>query len=321
MSGIRVSVVIPAFGRHERLQKAVLSVVNQDLEPGSFEIIVVDSSLDDVNEKNVTRIAAEAACPVRCLRKKPEGPGPSRNLGAAHSEGEFIAFLDSDCEASPQWLREVLSACDSGVGLVQGRTIPDPSVPRGTLNDFVWVERESFLYETANILYRRKAFDEAGGFPAQPDIHGTRDKVFGGEDVDLAWKVKQAGWESRFAPGALVMHEVVRISPARWLFNKRLFIFPRLVRNHPYLRRFFFAGYFFDRTQALFVLALVGIGLAPLHPATLLLIAPWAIARAAEPTRLRGPLRLLRSVMYFPKDLASFLILAAGSLRFRRVLL
>lgn len=322
MNRVKVSIVIPAFGRHERLRKAVESAIRQDLDPALFEVIVVDSSpADDVNEATVRELATRAACRLVCLRKEPEGPGPSRNLGVSHARGEFIAFLDSDCEAAPDWLRTGLAAFAPGIGIVQGRTIPDPSVPRGTLSDFVWIENETFIYETANIFYRREAFDQAGGFPAQADLHGTRDQAIGGEDVDLAWRVKRAGWESRFEPKALVVHEVVSISPAQWLFNKRLFIYPHIVRSHPYLRQFFFAGYFYDRIHASFALALAGIALAPLHPASLLLSIPWIFLRASEKTRLRGPFRLLRAAIYFPKDLASFLILAAGSLRFRRVLL
>jgi glycosyltransferase involved in cell wall biosynthesis len=323
MSAPAVSVVIPAFGRTEKLRKAVHSVLAQDLSPGAFELLVVDSSPDEANAEMLGELARSAQVEVRCLRKTAEGPGPSRNMGARAARGAVLAFLDSDCVATPGWLAAGLAAfADPEVGLVQGRTTPEPGVPRGTFSDYIHVESESFLYETANIFYRSAAFTACGGFPAERDLDARKDKPMGGEDVDLGWKVKRAGWKSRFAPEALVHHEVVPIGAWRWLYNKRLFIFPRFLRDYPEVRRFLFGRYFFDRAQAALALLLVGAALAPLSPWTLLLALPYLAARGSERTeKLRGPLRLVRADLYLPKDLVSMAVLVAGSLRFRSLLL
>ena len=315
------SVIIPAYRRPEVLRKAVRSVLAQDLDPGQYEVIVVDSSPDEFNVQVVAELQPEARCPLRCLTKPPEGPGPSRNLGAAQARGRFLAFTDSDCQASPQWLREGVAAFGEGVGLVQGRTIPEPGVPHSVLNFYILVEQESFVYETANIFYRREAFEQAGGFPC--DLQPNAEKPMGGEDIELAWNVKRGGWESRFATKALVMHEVQRITPWRRLFVKQLYIFPRLVGAYPELRRFFFARYFYDKAQAWLVMALLGLALAALTtPLALLLALPYVISRALEPSRtLRGPLRLLRVAIYLPRDLVAMCLLLAGSIRYRALLL
>jgi cellulose synthase/poly-beta-1,6-N-acetylglucosamine synthase-like glycosyltransferase len=191
---------------------------------------------------------------------------------------------------------------------------------RGDRSDYIWVEEETYLYETANIFYRREAFEQSGGFPR--DLQARSAKVVGGEDIHVAWAVKRAGWRSKFAHGALAMHDVIPITVWRWLFNKRLFLFPKFARTYPELRRFFYRRYFFDSIQARLVLALVGCALIPVSIATLLLTLPYLIARAMEPTRrLRGPLRVIRAFMYLPKDLTAFGILLAGSVRYRALLL
>ncbi len=296
------------------------SVVAQDFEPEQYEVVVVDSSPDDQNERLVAEFQSGSRCSVRCERKIPEGPGPSRNLGARLARGKILAFMDSDCQASPGWLRQGVAPFDDpSVGLVQGRTIPEPGVPRDTFDDFVWVEHESFIYETANIFYRREAFEQSGGFPSE---QGAKLKVLGGEDIEVAWKVKRAGWQSRFVPGALVFHDVIRMPLTRWLINKRLYIFPKYARMFPELRRFFYRRYFFDRIHAQVLLALAGLALTPLTWFALILCLPYGISRASETTqRLRGPLRLVRAAMYFPKDLASVAIMAAGSVHYRTLLL
>lgn len=318
---VLVTAIIPSYGRTAGLKKAIESLLAQDLDPKQYEIIVADSSLNDDNQKMVEALQPDARCALRFYRKKPEGPGPSRNLGAREGRGRFLAFMDSDCEASPQWLRQGVAAFnDDKIGLVQGKTLPTPGVPHSVFNHYIIIERESMLYETANMLFRREAFEQAGGF--QADLNPLADTPMGGEDADLAWRIKRNGWQSRFAPDALVYHEVVRMQPWRWIFIKRLFIYPLLLKNLPEVRKVAFAKFFFDRFQAWLLLALIGVVLAFLTPWTLLLSLPYILSRSSESSRtLRGPARLLRALLYFPRDLTSFGILLAGSIRYRYPLL
>jgi cellulose synthase/poly-beta-1,6-N-acetylglucosamine synthase-like glycosyltransferase len=236
------------------------------------------------------------------------------------ARGTYIAFMDNDCVASPGWLRAGLAAFTEGVGLVQGAVRPEQGVRPGVFTHYLVIDRESFLYETANMLYRRDVIAAVGGFPA--DLTPQAGTPMGGEDVDLAWRAKRAGWQSAFAADALVYHAVLPLPVWRWLISRRLFILPALVRRFPELRQFFFTGYFYDRVHAAVALALAGGAVAPWWPAALLLTLPYVVLRASEPTKtLGGMLRLARVAAYLPRDLFSFVILAAGSLRSRTVLL
>lgn len=320
---ILVSVIIPAYRRPDRLRRAVRSVLGQDMDPAQYEVIVVDSTPGRTNDRLEHELAPEARCALRFFWKEPEGPGASRNLGARHARGRILAFTDSDCIADPGWLRAGCAAfSDPRVALVQGRTLPEAGVPRNALCAYVWVERENFIYETANVFYRRDAFEQAGGFPSAADLDRHSERPVGGEDVALAWRVKRLGHATAFSADALVMHEVVRLSPWRWLCEKRLYIFPRLVRDFPELRRFFFLGAFYDRYQALLLLALPGLVGAIASPWALLLAVPYALARLTEPTDSLGGLkRPVRLAAYALRDLVSLIILAAGSVRHGSVLL
>jgi glycosyltransferase involved in cell wall biosynthesis len=316
-----VSVIIPAYGRTELLRLAIESALAQDLNPEEFEVIVVDTSRDDRNAALVQDLRKDARCPLQCLRKSAEGPGPSRNLGAKHARGRYLAFLDSDCKASTGWLREGVAEFGEGVGIVQGRTIPDPGVPHTIFHRSLEVYQESCFYQTANIFYDRVAFEQAGGFLA--DLKGSSEKwVIGGEDVDLAWKVKRSGWQSRFAENALAMHALVPIPVWRWFFETRMSTVPLVVRSYPELRRFFYKRYFLNKTQALLVLSLFGAVMAVFVPYTLALILPYVVHRVMEPSKtLKGPLRLLRAGLYFPRDLATLGALVSGSIRHGALLL
>jgi glycosyltransferase involved in cell wall biosynthesis len=323
MSGNRpvVSVVIPAFKQPHFVRKAVESLFNQDLDQDDFEAVVVDSSPDETNLQIVNELAAKAPFRLRCVRKKPEGPGPSRNLGAAETAGEFIAFMDSDCFAAPGWLRAGVAAFADGIGIVQGRTMPDPAGKPSNRTYHVQVERETPFYETANVFYRRTAFEQSGGFPC--DLHPTHDKHMGGEDVVVAWNVIRKGWKTRFCAEALMYHALVPISVLHSIVIKHYYVLPWLVGQFPELRRFMYGGYFMDRNQALVALVIIGAILGTLaHWSFWLLALPYLAKRMSErPGTFRGVLRPVRVLAFLARDLSSFVILTLGSLRFRCMLL
>jgi hypothetical protein len=223
--------------------------------------------------------------------------------------------------ASRSWLNAALPHFeDPRVGLVQGRTLPVPSKPQGIFTHTLRIESESFLYETANIFYRQECVSAGGGFKTDWNPHAIT--PLGGEDTDLAWRVKRLGWISRFASECLVYHEILPMAISHWFWIGRQRVFPELVGRLPELRQHFFLGYFFDKAQAFLVLGLAGTLVAGLSPLFLMCWFPYVAHRASEPTRtLRGPLRLLRPIFYFSRDLCSLLLLSWGSLRARALLI
>ncbi len=282
---------------------------------------MVDSSPDDQVVRTLEALADRAPCALRWYRKRPEGPGPSRNLGVERARARYVAFMDSDCEADAGWLEAGLHAIEpEGVGLVQGRTLPDPRGRPGILTWHLSVEHENHVYETANIFYRREALEAAGGFPSDLSPHDP--SPMGGEDVELAWRVKRLGWSSAFSADAVVFHEVVPISPLRWLASKRLYVWPRIVRNVPEVRSAMVLRYFYDVPQALLVLGLVGVAMAPITAWSLLAFLPYVLYRGSGTTASLGSfLRPLRVLVYLPRDLAALGLLVWGSVRFRSLLL
>jgi glycosyltransferase involved in cell wall biosynthesis len=64
-----VSVVIAAYLRRGALRRAVQSVLDQDLPHTEYELVVVDSSPDDVNRSAVEDLRQRAKCSVRFFHK------------------------------------------------------------------------------------------------------------------------------------------------------------------------------------------------------------------------------------------------------------
>jgi len=315
------SIVIPAYKRPELLRKAVVSALTQDMESHRYEVIVVDSSPDDQNARVVEALKPPSGgVSLSLFRKAAEGPGPSRALGARHARGRIVAFLDSDCQATPGWLEAGLAAFRDRIGIVQGRTLPEVGQPLSIFCRYVRIEEENPRYECANIFYRRECMADAGE-PSR-DMTPNALRPSGGEDSLMAWRVKRSGWQSTFARDALVYHEVLRISVWFWLCDKSTFMLPWLTREVPEMRSVFYLGYFLDRTHACLALLLVGVALSPLSPLWLACGIPYVALRSSEPTRsLTGVKRIARAVIYLPRDLICFGQLLLASIRYRTLLL
>uniref|UniRef100_UPI0015701F96 glycosyltransferase family 2 protein n=1 Tax=Halobacillus sp. Marseille-Q1614 TaxID=2709134 RepID=UPI0015701F96 len=98
MNKASVSVIIPSFNSTSTIERAVKSIANQSLLPKEV-IIVDDCSTDERMEKVLRRIKTKYSDYFDfkiLLNQSNKGPGVSRNAGWKVSNGEFIAFLDSD---------------------------------------------------------------------------------------------------------------------------------------------------------------------------------------------------------------------------------
>ena len=103
-----ISVVIPHLNQPEALEACLSSLDAQSLARCCFEIIVVDNGSDCIPEDIVANHSG-----TRLLRELQPGPGPARNIGVRFARGDIIAFIDADCRADRDWLRNALQTIRS----------------------------------------------------------------------------------------------------------------------------------------------------------------------------------------------------------------
>ncbi len=164
----RVSCVIPTRNRKLLLQRAVRSVLGQNVGP--IEIVVVDDGSTD----GTTRWLQRHHPSIRVVPSAGLGPGPARNLGVEAATGEVVMFLDSDDEWLPEHVGSLLAMIhagfDVGYGVTQtvdeidGKTflIPDGGVgPNGDC--FHDLLRWCFMVPSA-VVVRKQIHGSVGGF-------------------------------------------------------------------------------------------------------------------------------------------------------------
>jgi mycofactocin system glycosyltransferase len=129
------------------------------------------------------------------------GPGAARNAGRAHASTRLLAFVDADVTTPDQnWLVHLLPHFDDPqVGLVAPRVLGDPtaSLDLGTEPARIRAGSRVSYVPAAAIVIRASAFDDVGGFD---------ERLRFGEDVDLVWRLDQAGWRCRYEPAVSVHH-------------------------------------------------------------------------------------------------------------------
>jgi glycosyltransferase involved in cell wall biosynthesis len=111
-----VSVLIDTYNQERFIERAIISVLEQDMPMGDVEILVIDDGSTDRTPELVRQFEPR----VRLIRKPNGGQASAFNSGIAICSGEIVAFLDGDDWWAPEKLRRVVELMDQNpqVGIV-----------------------------------------------------------------------------------------------------------------------------------------------------------------------------------------------------------
>ena len=102
-----ISIITPSYNRVDELKYLYNSLQEQSVDLKLLEFIVSDDGSTDSTEQTVKHWQTESNFPIKFITQKNQGPGAARNHGLENSEGELILFIDSDCEAHPDWIQTI----------------------------------------------------------------------------------------------------------------------------------------------------------------------------------------------------------------------
>ena len=196
-----VSVVVPFLG-DERDAGRLLSQVRGLNREAEDELIVADNTEEGVAAPALGGLARV----VRASRE--HSSYHARNAGARLARRDWLLFLDADCAPHPDLLGRYFDpAPGDGCGLVAGSVADHPEhaslLARYAISRNFYAGRDGLqgsdddYAPTGNLLVRRAAFEQAGGF-----VEGIRSAG----DVDLCWRVQRRGWRLERRPGAIAAH-------------------------------------------------------------------------------------------------------------------
>ncbi len=218
------------------------SIVFQDYP--DYEIIVVDSGSKDDTYNILQHYQLLSDVPFKIVNVSSETSiGKARQIGLENSEGDIIAYIDSDVELQHEhWLENMYKPFLEGYKNIMGVQIndiagvqtlsknrdTDPAILKKIHSRFEYKNNVIDInhYEpvgTGHILIRKKLIERVGGF---------RD-IRSGEDLDVTIKIMMKGYKFIYLPEEKVYHYHV---DDYWGYIKKYWIRNKLLA----LRRIFF---------------------------------------------------------------------------------
>ena len=208
-----LSVIIKTLNEEEKIG-ACLASVQAATRRYDAQIIVADSRSDDAT----TKIAASCGVDVvRLAKSEPRGCGVGAQLGFQHSDGEFVLLMDGDMRLMPEFLPEALAllAEDETLAGVGGAMELDEA----NLEYRLRLERNLPHLRPGIVdrldmggLFRRKAI-ESVGYLTDRNLHSF-------EELELAMRLRQAGWRLRRIATVAVSHRGHTLPALRLLLNR-----------------------------------------------------------------------------------------------------
>ncbi|MFC3415225.1 glycosyltransferase [Algoriphagus hitonicola] len=197
-----ISVIIPTYQDWDRLAFCLASLEKQSLEKKNFNIYIINndssSEIHDINMPSNGYL----------VKEDKKGSYAARNTGIKLAETPLLAFIDSDCIADPDWLKNAIGVFDTNpqIGLLGGH-IDLFKEEDGHELAFLFEKHYAFRQQenirkfnksvTANLIVRRDLFLKFGFFD-QSKLSGA--------DMEWTSAVVGAGEHIAFAQDVVVRH-------------------------------------------------------------------------------------------------------------------
>lgn len=234
---IDLTAIVCTRNRCQLLQKAVNSLLRQDLSPSRYEVLIVDNGSCDLTRQYAEKISLDSPG-VRYVYESRVGLSFARNTGLELAIGNYVCYLDDDAVAAPGWLSSILkvfndTSLEPPVGIACGPVIPNWEMPPpswlrprywGALSIVDISSSPQFLtnqnwYPEGNSAYRRHLLQSVGGFDTKLGRSGKNLAANEGATVDL--KIRSLGYGIYYDPAIYIFHFIPknRISK-KWLLMR-----------------------------------------------------------------------------------------------------
>ncbi|MDP2363743.1 MAG: glycosyltransferase, partial [Ignavibacteria bacterium] len=187
-----VSIIVPFRNEEKNIVNTFNCLTSQNYPAKKFEIVFVNDSSNDQSlqlleklprKENVFIYSVPKDYSVNAHKKR------AIRFGIEKSKGEIIVTTDADCVHTKDWLKSLLKFMDEKTGFVSG-----PVEFNSNSNLFSEMQRLEFaglvitgagligsgnpiICNAANIAYRKKVFEEVGGFTYQMSLSSGDDEL------------------------------------------------------------------------------------------------------------------------------------------------
>lgn len=159
-----LSVIVVTYNRASLIKECLESVLSQDFD-AEFEVVVIDNCSSDATAQVLKDISERRMKFV--VNKARMGLPACKNLGLRLSRGSMIAFIDDDCLAAENWLKNIADSLKH-YDFVGGVVLPLPGTKfpwwwNDSLNWMVGINpapNKKFLALGSNLAFKRAVLDK-----------------------------------------------------------------------------------------------------------------------------------------------------------------
>jgi len=187
-----ISIIIPFRNEVENILVSLKSIESQFYPQEKFEVIYVndfseDNSLEllknNIKKANIRVISVTEDFSTNAHKKR------AVRFGIENAKGDIIVTTDADCVHDEEWLKSLVLSFDSVTGFVSGPV--EFETDNGLFSEFQNLEFAGLVLcgagligsghpticNAANIAYRKKVFNEVGGFKDQMNLSSGDDEL------------------------------------------------------------------------------------------------------------------------------------------------
>lgn len=276
----KISLVTTVLNEEKTLPEFMDSLLAQIRRPD--EVIVVDGGSKD-RTFEILKSYADRVGNLTVIQSRGANISRGRNLAIAEATSDLIAVTDAGCQLNPRWLeaisqplREGSAQVVAGLSQPDARSFLEKCLAAVNLPLAEEIEEETFMPSSRCIAFRKRVWEEVGGYPEWLDT---------GEDMNFNFKLKKMGYTIQLVRDAVVY----------WRMRENL---REIFRQFfGYARGDAMAGMYPQRHLIRFTTylgLLVVLFLSPRFPYLPLLLIPLALVYLSRPLR--------RSVQVFQED-------------------
>ena len=214
------SVILNTYNAKKTIKNTVSSILNQSFQ--NFELIVVDDNSTDGTVELLKKYLIDCKVKLKLITLKVNsGIAHSRNVGVNMANGKYVAFIDSDCIATKEWLQSILekvSLTDRNVAGIGGKILNGIDSWIGNAGYFsefygCFDEKSRFtrMSPTANLCLKKDVLDKVGYFD---------ESLRTSQDTDLCWRIVKNGYKILYDSDIVVTHFGVSTFSEFW--NKQM---------------------------------------------------------------------------------------------------
>jgi len=216
---IEISAVICTRNRSSLLADCIDSLLNQNIDPEDFEILVVDNNSTD-NTKEIATKFCENHNNIKYFFEETAGYSAPRNCGWKNASGKIVAYIDDDEIAATNWIESILNTFqieekpDIVGGIYEVRYDETPpewftdsmggtnrNRQKGLLN-----QRADCYLAGGNIAFKKEVLKKLKGFSNDFDMKDNF--LMMGEDTDICQRAKNAGFKLYYNPKIAIYHRM-----------------------------------------------------------------------------------------------------------------